>query len=244
MFAPFLRAAVLSLSVTAGAFAQDTVFTPPPSRQPSAPNRRHSAIFSALQSRPQGAFANHVGLGYGVNGAYLYRLDAAGIWSIRTDVGVLSYGEESRRTPFSETVGGRIQVDVKTDNYIVPVSVGPQLTWPSGIVRPYANAGVGAQAFVTESHVDGADNGGAIASTTNHSALAAAWVLGGGVFIPVYARATEIQLDLGAQYVGGGNARYLARGSIVDLESGRIRVNPLESTTRLVIVRIGARVGF
>jgi len=69
-------------------------------------------------------------------------------------------------------------------------------------------------------------------------------VLGGGVFIPVYARATEIQLDLGAQYVGGGNARYLARGSIVDLESGRIRVNPLESTTRLVIVRIGARVGF
>lgn len=244
MFTPFIRAAVLSLFATACAFAQDTVFASPSARQGSPPNRRHSASLSVLQTRPQGAFANHVGLGYGVNGAYLFRLDVAGIWSIRTDVGVVSYGDESRRTPFSESVGGRVEVDVKTANYIIPVSVGPQLTWPSGVVRPYANAGMGAQAFVTESRVDGADNGRVIASTTNHSALAAAWLLGGGVYIPVRARMAEIQLDFGAQYVGGGNARYLARGSITDLEDGRIRISPLESATRLVIIRAGARIGF
>src|ERR671920_2215513 len=104
------------------------------------------------------------------------------IWSLRLSVGILSYGGDSRRTPLSESVGGRVLVDVKTDNYIAPMSIGPQLTWPSGSFRPYVNAGVGGQAFFTESHLEGSSDRTAFAGTTNHSSFAASWAVGGGIY--------------------------------------------------------------
>ena len=78
--------------------------------------RRSTASISVIHSRPQGAFSANVGLGYGLDGAYLLRLDDAGLWSLRADIGVIGYGDESRRTALSESVGGRVTVDVTTTN--------------------------------------------------------------------------------------------------------------------------------
>ncbi len=205
--------------------------------------RRSTASLSLIQTRPQGAFANHVGIGYGINGALLVQLDHAGILSVRADVGVATYGNQSTRTALSESVGDRVLVDVKTLNYLIPVTLGSQLSWPSGRVRPYLNIGVGAQGFMTESRVESTNGGPAIASTTNHTAWAAAWGAGGGVAIPLRTGKTPIQLDFGVQYVTGGRASYLSRESIVDLPGGTIRVTPQESSTHVVVVRLGARIG-
>jgi hypothetical protein len=205
--------------------------------------RRSSATLSVIQSRPQGAFSANVGLGYGLDGAYLLRLDDAGIWSLRANVGVIGYGDESRRTALSESIGGRVNVDVTTTNYIMPMIIGPQLTWPTGAVRPYANAGVGGQAFFTESQVKGTTTGSIIASTTNHSSFVGSWSVGGGVYLPVYAGKTRVEFDLGAQYVSGGSARYLSRNSIIDLPNSQVSITPFESTTHVLLVRIGGRVG-
>ncbi|MEO8619647.1 MAG: hypothetical protein ABI625_01205 [bacterium] len=233
----FYRALVLSTVLTSAARAQDT-------QQDSTTSeltRRSSGALSVIQSRPQGTLGKNIGLGYGVDGAYLLRLDDTGILSLRASVGAVSYGGESRKATFSESVGGRVTLDVTTSNYIVPMSVGPQLSWPTGIVRPYVNAGVGAQLFFTESRLQGTGDFNAFASTTNHSASAAAWSLGGGVYLPLYAGKRHLDLDLGIQYYGGGTARYLAQGSIIDQPGGQITVTPLESTTHLAIIRLGAR---
>src|SRR4029079_8842193 len=120
--------------------------------------RRSSVSIAAIQTRPIGTLGENIGLGYGVSGAYLFSLDPQGIVSLRADVAAVQYGNESKRSAFSETVGDRVQVRTRTSNYIFPVTLGPQLAWPSGPVRPYVNAGVGAQAFVTESDVEGVDN--------------------------------------------------------------------------------------
>jgi hypothetical protein len=238
-----IRATLLSVAITAAARAQDATTHASNEDETSELARRSSASITVVQSRPQGAFGRNVGLGYGLDGAYLLRLDDAGIWSIRANVGVVSYGNESRRTALSESVGGRVLVDVKTSNYIMPMSVGPQLTWPSGSFRPYVNAGLGGQAFFTESRVESTGDLVSFASTTNHSAFAASWVAGGGVYMPVYSGKTKVELDLGVQYVGGARARYLAAGSITDLPGAQISVKPLESATHLMIVRFGARIG-
>lgn len=236
--------AVLFLAVTAvTAAAQDSTGREPLDHGPSELAKRSAASLTFIQSRPQGAFGRNVGLGYGLDGAYLLRLDEAGIWSLRVSAGIISYGDESRRTSLSESVGGRVLVDVKTNNYIAPMSIGPQLAWPSGWFRPYVNAGVGGQAFFTESHLEGTGDRTAFASTTNHSSFAPSWALGGGVYMPVYAGKTKVQLDLGMQYLNGGRTRYLAPGSITDLPGAQISVTPLESATHLVIVRFGARIG-
>jgi opacity protein-like surface antigen len=124
------------------------------------------------------------------------------------------------------------------------MSIGPQLTWPKGKVRPYVNGGVGAQYFFTESSVDDEDNSNStIASTTNYSDWTSTWVAGGGVYFPVHEYKTPVQIDLGVQYVGGGRARYLRPGSIQDLPNAQIAITPLESETHLLLVRIGVRIG-
>jgi len=244
MFTTSFARAVLLLTITASAAAaQDSTAHGARDDGPSELARRSAGSVTVVQSRPQGAFARNVGLGYGLDGAYLLRLDDRGFWSLRVSAGIIGYGNESRRTALSESVGGRINVDVKTDNYIAPMSIGPQLTWPSGSFRPYVNAGVGGQAFFTESRLESTSDRTTFASTTNHSSFAAAWGVGGGVFVPIYYGKTNVQLDLGLQYLNGARTRYLAPGSITDLPGAQISVTPLESATHLVIVRFGARVG-
>ena len=53
----------------------------------------------------------------------------------------------------------------------------------------------------------------------------------------------KVQLDMGVQYVNGNRSQYLAPGSIADLPGGQIKISPLESSTHMVIVRVGARIG-
>jgi len=205
--------------------------------------RRSSISIAAIQTRPQGTLAANIGLGYGVSGAYLLALDSHGIVSLRADVAAVQYGDESKRSALSETVGDRVQVRTRTSNYIFPMTIGPQLAWPSGAIRPYVNAGVGAQAFVTESDVEGVDNLLVIARSTNQSDATLVWVAGGGITVPIVRGATRAELDLSMQYINGGRARYLAPGSIVDLEGGEVRISSLESITHLVMLRVGVRIG-
>ena len=245
-----LRAGALVLLCAAAgarAFAQDSTRSGGPGprehRHPSEFALRSAGDFSVVQSRPAGEFGNNIGLGYGANAAYLYLLDRAGVLSLRADLGFVDYGHESKRVPLSPTIGGRIQVRVSTNNFIVPVSIGPQLTWPSGSIRPYVNAGFGGQFFVTQSSVDGANGDYSGLSTTNQHDHTQTWVMGGGVYVPVASRRVNLMLDAGVQYFTGGRAQYLRPGSIVDLPNSQIQINPLESDTHMLVVRVGIRVG-
>ena len=108
-----------------------------------------------------------------------------------------------------------------TNNYIVPLSIGPQLARPTGLIRPYVNAGIAAQIFFTESGVEGSDDNFDFANTTNQHDWTSAWVAGGGVYVPVYTKKMSVLIDAGIQYFGAGHARYLRPGSIQDLPNAR-----------------------
>lgn len=240
-------AALFGVAVATSARGQDSArcnnCLPRHEHTPSEFERRSSVSISFIQSRPTGAFQKNIGFGYGGNLGYIFRLDDAGALSLRADGGFSVYGDEHFSAPLSSTVGGRIQVKVSTNNYIVPLSIGPQLTWPRGRVRPYVNAGFGAQFFVTESNVEGSEDDWDFASTTNHSDWTRSWVAGGGLYIPVYQQKTQVHLDLGVQYYNGGRAKYLRPGSIQDLPDAQIRITPLESETHMLLVRVGVKIG-
>jgi hypothetical protein len=209
----------------------------------SALGRRSAFSVTFVQTRPQGELGKNIGLGYGAGAAYLLHLDRAGVLSLRADVGVVDYGNESKHTALSTTVGGRVQVNVRTTNFIVPVTVGPQLMWPTGSVRPYVNVGFGGQEFVTESDVEDLNGGSRFASTTNYSDFASAWAAGGGIYAPVYTGKMNVLIDVGVQYIHGGNASYLHRGGIVDLPNGGVSISPSASATHLMLFRAGVRLG-
>jgi len=122
----YSRGVFLVASFAAAVSAQDSTML-------SKLMHRSSASLSFIQSRPQGAFRQNVGLAYGASGGYLFRLDAVGAWSIRADVGVVSYGAESREGALSNTVGDHIRFEVKTNHFIIPTSVGPRVMRPTGI---------------------------------------------------------------------------------------------------------------
>ena len=178
---------LLGLSAAAPVAAQDstTAFCRadgrPPSSRAEAPARSHSS-----RAARSADFPNNIGFGYGLNGAYLLRLDHAGHVRLRADAGFVDYGNESFHAPLSTTVGGRVQVKVSTNNYIVPLSIGPQLAMPTGLIRPYVNGGIAAQIFFTESGVEGSDDSYDFANTTNQYDWTSTWVAGGGVYVPIY----------------------------------------------------------
>jgi len=240
------RAAVIGVILAAPAIAQDTavcVCTPQHTHIPSEFERRSAVNISFVQTRPTGAFQKNIGLGYGANLAYLFRVDQAGWFSLRADGGFAVYGDEHFHAPLSPTIGGRIQVKVNTYNNVIPLSVGPQLQWPSGRVRPYVHAGVGGQYVFTESSVEGEDGDWDFASTTHQSDWTGAWVAGGGVYIPVHEGSAKVAIDLGLHYYNGGRAQYLKPGSIQDLPDAKLLITPMESDTHMLLVRIGVRIG-
>ena len=246
LLSPISRWALLCVAAASPLMAQDSsscLDCTPPTHGPSEFARRSSGTITFIQSRPLGGLADNIGFGYGANAAYVFRLDGSGILSLRAGAGFVEYGSESMRVPLSTTVGGRIQVKVTTRNNIVPLTIGPQLAVPRGPVRPYMNAGWGAQIFFTESGVEGEDSDYEFANTTNQHDWTSTWIAGGGVYIPVYTKKMSVLIDLGVQYFGAGHARYLRPGSIEDLPNGQIRITPLESETRLALVHLGVKLG-
>ena len=216
---------------------------PGPQHEPSLFERRASGSIDALVIQPTGALHDNIDTGIGIGFAGLFRLSDSGAVSLRADLGLGGYGEESKRVPLSPTIGGRIQVDVTTRNYVAVGSFGPQLTLPYGAVRPYLNAGVAFQVFFTESTVEGVDDSYEFANTTNQSDWTPAFTAGGGLYIPLRTARVPVLLDLGFTWYTGGHASYLKPGSIEDLPNSQIRITPLESATPFVLMRLGVKIG-
>lgn len=204
---------------------------------------RPTVSLSAAQSRPLGALGRNISFGYGITGALTLPLVRSGWLSFRAEVGEMEYGHESQRTAFSETVGERVQVMVRTTNAVVPITLGLHGELPVGPVAVYLNGGLGAQAFYTDSRVEPTAGGVPLISSVNHSDVTLGWSLGAGFSVPVYRGARLISVDVGAQYHGGGTASYLAPGSIVDLPNEPARITPMESRASMLAVRMGVRVG-
>lgn len=204
---------------------------------------RATISLAAAQSRPLGALGRNLGVGYGITGALTIPLERSGRLSIRAELGEMEYGRESQRTAFSETVGGRVEVMVRTTNAVVPISLGIQGELPFGPLAVYAHGGVAAQVFYTATRIEPTAGGYSLVSSINQSDITFGWNLGSGVSVPLHSSARQVRLDLGVQYIAGGRASYLVPGSIVDHPDGRITVTPLESRAPMLAIRAGIRIG-
>jgi hypothetical protein len=183
---------------------------------------------SLLGLKPQGDFATNVNFAGGIGGNFLYGLDPQGILSLRVDLAYLLYGSERYRVPLGGGPLGLINVDVNTTNNIVTGGVGLQLFQPGPTVRPYANATAGFSYFFTTSSVAGTQQQEAFASSTNYSDGGFAWSAGGGLYVPLRAGSTNIQLDLGAKWLDNGRRDYLRPDGITFVGSD-VQLNPVRT---------------
>ena len=187
---------------------------------------------------PQGTFKSYVEQGFGLDAFGRYKVDRRGIFSIGLDGGWMQYGSETIRVPLLATTG-RILVDVTTSNNLLFLGAGPQLTVPSGPVRPYINGNVGFSYFFTQSSVEGSSNNtGSFAETNNFDDVVFATTGGVGVYIP-FGRRREAGLDIGVRYHNNGVTRYLREGSIKDRPGQSPEITPIESETKMLSFRVG-----
>jgi opacity protein-like surface antigen len=200
---------------------------------------RWSLSGGLVVAQPVGEFSEYVGTGAGAAAQVLFRVDPAGIFSLRADAGFVNYGNETKRVCFSTTVGCRIELDLTTSNNILLLGFGPHVELPLPYVRPFVHAGIGGAYFATTSSVSGTNRDDDFASTTNHDDLTFSWLLGGGVNIPVTRGAAPVSIQLAARYHANGTAEYVRRGGITDHPDGSITVNATRSEANLVTWQIG-----
>lgn len=192
-----------------------------------------------LMSDPRGELANNIDNGFGGDLYGLFRIDPAGVFSLRADVGGLQYGSET--IPSGSVFGGRAGFEVETTNSIVWAAFGPQLMIPAGRIRPYANAAIGVMDFSTSSAVRGTGQyqGETFASSENQSDATHTWIFGGGLYIPFTGKLSMMALDVGGRYFTGGEATYLTEGAIQDNPDGSITLFPSHSKTDQVTWHVG-----
>jgi hypothetical protein len=191
----------------------------------------------------QGEFAEYVDGGIGFDLHYLHRLDRDGWLAVRVEGGMLIYGYETHRVPLSNTLGGRIMVDLNTSNNIAFIGVGPQIGVPDGRFRPYLNGYAGYSYIWTGSSVRGSWDQEPFAETTNFSDWTFSYGGGGGVYVPLSGGPRPVSLDLGVRYQNNGRAEYLLEGGIQDNPDGSITLFPVRSDTDVLTFRVGVSVG-
>jgi hypothetical protein len=206
---------------------------------------------------PTGEFADNIdGVGFGGN-FYVGAVFPEAPFGVGLDLGFLVYGRDTRNVPFSTTVGPAVTVDVITTNSIVQPHLVLRLQPPSGPVRPYLDGLVGFKYLFTETRVrdeDRVDNDddGDIASTTNFDDLAFSGGVGAGIYIRLVKGGKKafrsLSLDIGAQYLLGQEAEYLAEGALTDdnrngvLDEGELDIR--RSATTLIQPQIGVALMF
>jgi hypothetical protein len=203
---------------------------------------RFSGAAHLLVTEPRGDFGQNTGNGVGIGASMIWRLDPQAIANWRVDLGILNYGNETRRIPLAGT-GGLVKLDLRTTNNIFSLVTGPQLQFGNGPVVPYVAALGGMSVFWTESSVEGTQSDNTpFARTTNNSDVVLAYGGAVGTTLRVYNGSRPVRLDLGARFLRHDDVRYLNDQRVRDAFQQNIDPIPLRGRADFVTYFLGASV--
>ena len=185
---------------------------------------------------PTGAFKQRVHSAWGAEASAIFRPAGPGVFGLRVDLGFQNYGHERTTVPLFSS-NQRVLVNLGTNNDIVSLSVGPQLTFGRSALKPYVMGGFGVSYFFTESSASGSSSTESFASTVNFDDWTMLMQGGGGVYINL-SRAHDVALDLSLRYQHDATVRYLTRGDLTTNPDGTISFQPSRSRADLILIRV------
>jgi len=196
---------------------------------------------------PQGEFKDNVGsIGGGITGQVSWSPSQRMPFSVGLNLGLLIYGSESRREPFSTTIPD-VTVQVNRTNNLMNFHFLFRIIPQKGDVRPYLEGLFGGAYLFTQTKIENTSGGEEIASSVNFDDYAWNYGGGGGLMFcvhrekePELGKISEIFIDLNARYLYGTRADYLREGSIKNLGGGKIGYDIVRSTTDLITIHLGA----
>lgn len=211
---------------------------------------RPEADVNFLLGFPQGEMRENVdNVGFGLNLFGGVGLQDSPV-VLGAELGLMIYGFERRREPFSNTIPD-VTVDVETSNNVVMGHLVLRMQPPTGAVRPYLDGLFGFKYFFTQTSVESDRFGDQepIATSTNFDDAALSYGVGGGLKATVWEGALQegrpgaVAINVGVRYLFGGEAEYLQEGSI-RRTNGSVTFDVDRSETDLLVVLIGASLRF
>jgi hypothetical protein len=197
---------------------------------------------------PVGDFADqvsHPGFGIRALGAAQFGASPA---QVGLDVSYMIYGFERRTEPFSTTIPD-VRVRVETSNNIALSHFFLRFQPTVGRLQPYIEGLMGFAYLFTSTSIKDIGSDEAVASSTNFDDFAGSYGAGAGADIRLGSstsesgRTTSYFLHLGVQYLLGGQAEYLKRGSI-RRENGEVAYDVFRSRTDLILPQVGVTFRF
>lgn len=203
-----------------------------------SPAVAQEAALNVIVGIPQGDFGDRAEAGIGGDLYGGLRLGESPV-TIGAKLGIMIYGHERRREPFSTTIPD-VTVDVTTSNDILLGHFVLRLRPPGdGAFVPYVDGLFGFKYLFTETEINSRrfDD---VASSTNFDDFALSYGGGAGLMIRVHRGGNrDAFLQLGADYMVGTEADYLLEGSIERDDDGNVNFDVQRSKTTILTPRIG-----
>jgi hypothetical protein len=203
-----------------------------------SPAVAQEAALNVIVGVPQGDFGDRAEAGIGGDLYGGLRLGKSPV-TIGAKLGIMIYGHETRREPFSTTVPD-VTVDVTTSNDILLGHFVLRLRPPGdGAFVPYVDGLFGFKYLFTQTEINSRrfDD---VASSTNFDDFALSYGGAAGLMIRVHRSGSRTAfLQLGADYMVGTEADYLLPGSIERDDDGNVNFDVQRSKTTILTPRIG-----
>jgi len=209
---------------------------------------RFGGGLAGVASQPLGDFRQNAKWGFGGDGHVTLAADRRGILSLRGEASVVGYSAGRAEFVVSDGFGGRALLEEEARNHIYTLGIGPQLTVPSGPVRPYAAAIYGLTHFSTATTIrvprEETTNGQPITldQRTNFSNTSRTISGVGGVLVPLASIGLNLGgalLDVGVRYQHNPRARFVRPGDVQLNETTTPSVTTSEGEANVLSYRIG-----
>ena len=205
---------------------------------------RYTVGLAGAYGQPLDEFADNVKRGFGLDGFGTLGLDPRGIFSLKAELGYIRYNRKSE--PFLASTGfGYVELESETTSGVLMLGAGPQLTLPSGPLRPYLGGTVGFARFATNTGIvvpAYASNTGqkeTLYDETVSSDFILSLTASGGLRFELPFMGRGVLADLGVRWHRNGEAEYVSSEGVFYDGSGEPTITATRGEADFLVYRLG-----
>jgi len=205
---------------------------------------RYTIGGGGLYGQPLGQFADNVQRGFGLDGFGTIGLDAQGIFSLKAEIGYIRYNRKTE--PFFASDGfSTFELESETTSGVLMLGAGPQLTMPTGPLRPYIGGSVGFARFATNTSINVPANSSNTGQkeTIDQQTVSSDFILSlaasGGLRFELPFLGRGVLADLGVRWHRNGEAEYVSSEGVVYNGTATPTITPTRSEADFIVYRLG-----
>ena len=205
---------------------------------------RYTVGLAGAYGQPLDEFADNVKRGFGLDGFGTLGLDSQGIFSLKAELGYIRYNRKSE--PFLASTGfGYVELESETTSGVLMLGAGPQLTLPSGPLRPYLGGTIGFARFATNTGIvipSYASNSGqkeTLYDETVSSDFILSLTASGGLRFELPFMGRGVLADLGVRWHRNGEAEYVSSEGVSYSGTGEPTITATRGEADFLVYRLG-----